>query len=386
MRAARSSISSSELAPPARLRWGVSLRTALWVLVWLALIDIAVNLTLGTDTVTEDTPSLKRYFEYGRSIEGKLARMVAADPRNGGEMLSTGWIDDDWLRTLPAQREGDDDVMLAVYGQSFSHIASREAAQLDGRITVRGVGGPGAPASHSYAAYKADVKYRQADVVVFGILSWAVPTMGSMSGLISNFESPAPYSYPRYRVVDGKLQETVPVIGTEAQFRAAFTAQGDSWQRYKEQLRAHDRGYRAAVFDASWADHSAIARLLRRGWVSHARFYEDGVFEPGKGFNPESDEIRALQAIAVDMSKRTRDRGERLIVLLLHSQGHADYLYRVMAPTLEAHGIEFISTHALFSSNDASNYLFDGHYTAAANGRLARALQTAIRHAPPAAR
>lgn len=365
--------------PPARS--GI-LSITLWCLAWLALLDIAVNAVFGTDQPLDEAPALARYFEYGRSIEGKLERQVAADPNRGGQMISTAWIEEDWLRSLPSAPEGDDDLLVAVYGQSFSHIATHEAARVDGRITVRAVGGPGAPPSHSYAAYQADVGLRRADVVVLGILSWAVPNMGSLSGLLWNFESPAPFTFPRYGVAQGQLTAVEPLIRSEAQFRAAFTARDETWQRFEQQLREHDRGYSALTFDASWADHSAIARMLRRGWVAHARPYEQGVFDPAEGFDPRSQEIQALRALLAELARDTRARGERLVVLLLHSQGHADHLDRALAETLQAHRIEYISTHTLFSSADPSNYKFDGHYSDAANARLGASLLAALRRAP----
>ena len=362
---------------------GGSIAVALWVLAWLLVIDAGVNWALGSNTPSAEPSALKRYFEYGRSIEGKLDRMAAADPKKGGQMLSTGWVDEAWLRSLPAQPLGDDDLLVAIYGQSFSYIATREAARLDSKITVRGVGGPGAPPSHSYAAYKADVSLRKADVVVFGVLSSAVANMGSMSGLIWGFENPAPFTFPRYRVLDGRLTEVVPLIRSEAEFREAFTGRTDVWRRFKEQLRASDRGYDPLTFDASWADSSSIARLLRRGWVAHGRVYEDGVLQPGEGFNPDSEEIKALRAMLVDLSQRTRERGEHLIVLLLHTMGHANYLDRVLEETLKSNRIEYISTHALFSSGDPSNFLFDGHYSEEANLRLSKTLLAAMRRERP---
>lgn len=351
-----------------------------WTLAWLAVVDVGVNLAFGSRADgTGQGSALNRYFEYGRSVEGKLKRMVAADPRAGGQMISSGWIDPAELIAKPAQAQIGHDLLMAAYGPSFALNAANEAAVQDARITVRGVGGPNAPPSHSYAAYKTDAPLRRADVVVFGVLSSGVPLMGSMSGLVWLFESPAPYTFPRYRVSGDALVEELPTLRTEADFRRAFTSQPAEWIAFKGQLRRSDRGYDRFTFDASIADASSIARLVRRGWVAHRQPYEEGVYDALTGFDPESEEVRALKAILIDLRRRTCERGERLVVLLLHTQRQSDHLHRVLESTLTAQRIDYVSTHTLFSANDARNFVPDGHYTTRANADLGKALRTLVR-------
>ena len=161
---------------------GRSAYVAFWVVAWLVVIDIAVNLAFGPSQTRSRFPDLQRYFEYGRSVEGKLARKIAGDPKTSGNILSAGWIEPELLAKLPDRAQDGDDLLVAAYGQSFTLNAMIEAASVDSRITVRPFGGPGAPPSHTYAAYKADAPFRKAPVVVFGILSSSVGQMGSMSG------------------------------------------------------------------------------------------------------------------------------------------------------------------------------------------------------------
>ena len=356
---------------------------AAWLVIWLAIADIGVNLAFGLDTASGQPSALQRYFDYGRSVEGKLARLVAADPATAGQIISAGWGDAALLKSLTATKQPQHDLLLAAYGQSFTMQAAHGVAEHDGRITVRSVGGPAAPPSHSYARYKDDQTYRRADVVLFGVLSSSVASMGSLSGLIWAFENPAPFTFPRYRVRDGVLTEETPLITTEAEFRKAFTERSPQWERFKSQLQHSDRGYDRLSFNASMADASAIARLLRRGWVAHRHSYDSGVYEPGIGFNPQSEEVQALKAIFVDMALRSRHADERLIVLLLHARGQGDHLNAAFGETLRSAGIETISTHTLFSANDPANFLPDGHYTEEANGKLIAALHRLIRSAPP---
>jgi hypothetical protein len=358
---------------------GRSAKIVLWVLVWLALADVAINLAFGSRAARETT--LGRYFEYGRSVEGKLAQAITEE-RKPGSLLSAGWIDPELLKSVSSERKEGTDLTLAVYGQSFSMQAAHAAVALDGKITLRGFGGPGAPPNHSYAGYQADTPFRKADVVVFGVLSSSVPDMGSMSGLIWQFESPAPFTFPRYHVAGSTLTEERPVIRSEAEFRDAFGKQTPLWQQFKAQLKASDRGYSAFVFDQSPIDRSAIVRLVRRGWVAHNEAYDQGVYDSHTGFNTKAEEVQVLRTMLAELSRQTQARGERLVVLLLHTRGQSDHLHQAIGPALDTAKIDYISTHTLFSANDPTNFLPDGHYVPAANQKLARALVSKLRGSP----
>jgi hypothetical protein len=105
--------------------------------------------------------------------------------------------------------------------------------------------------------------------------------------------------------------------------------------------------------------------------------------------------VQVLKAILIDLAERTRARGERLIVLLLHARGYSDHLYASLRGTLEREEIEYLSTHSLFSSNDPASFLPDGHYTEPRNRLISGRLTELIRrprgggasgHAPNPAR
>jgi hypothetical protein len=366
-----------KLALPSRS----TVKIALWVLAWLVLIDVGVNVAFGISAGAKNQSALSRYFEYGRSVEGKLRRMVA-DPQGAGLIVGAGWIEAEKLKALPDQVAEGADLMVAVYGQSFAFNAAKEVARQDGRITLRLVGGPTAPPSHSFAAYQSDTARRRADVVVVGVLSSSIGRMGSLSGLIPSFENPAPYTYPRYTLVDGKLTPEWPLIRSEAEFRSAFSERSPLWTRFTQQLAASDRGYSDFVFRETVLDRSSIVRLIRRGWVAHRQSYDAGVYDAAEGFRGDSPEIEVLQQMLLEWSRQSRDRNERLIVLLLHTKGQSDHLHKLLAPKLEAAGIEYLSTNTYFSANDHNNFIPDGHYTLSANHHLSSALLTLIRKDP----
>lgn len=356
---------------------------AFWFVAWLAAIDIALSFGLGLLAARQPDSSLVRYFDYGRSIEGKLIRATALAPDSPRTLvLRAGWLDPrEWAGQPTARRSGTD-LLVSVYGQSFSGNVAGAMARLDGHVTLRGFGGPAAPLDHSYAAYRLDTPVRKpGGVVVVGILASAVPRIGSMSGLSSTFENPAPFTYPFYAIDGGRLTAEAPAITTAADFRSAFLGRTPAWQRMKEQLARHDRGFDRVAFDASPLDGSNFFKLLRRGWLAHSDGYRAGMYL-GSRFDPASLPVQTMKAILQQWGRDARERGERLVVLLEQDQGFGDNLAFALKDTLDAAGIEYISSHTLFSSSDPHNFIPDGHYTAEANGKLAEALRALLRTQP----
>lgn len=356
-----------------------AIRVSLWTLAWLVTIDVAINVIVDPARPwSERITGLSRYFNHGRSIEGKLSEALGPQADRPHAVVRAGWIDPAEYRRLPDAPAQGRDLLMAVYGQSFAFNAATTVGQLDGRITLRMIGGPAAPLSHSFAAHKTDAPLRRADVVLVGILASSLAKSESISGLSWTFESPAPFTFPKYSMQAGVLAEELPTLRTEAEFRAAFRERGAAWDRFKEQLHRNDRGFDPVAFDASVLDRSAIARLLRRAWVAHHQAYPTNAEDPAsEHFDP------ARVALATEMlrsMKQTADRGgERLVVVLLHDRGHRDSLYRALGPALDGLGIAHVSTHALFSSVDPRMFVADGHYTEAANAELARAIHRVVR-------
>lgn len=364
------------------------IRVSLWTLVWLAAIDVAINLAVDPARPWGDRiTGLSRYFNHGRSIEGKLVEALGPRADRPHSVVRAGWIDPEEYRRLPDKPAEGRDLLVAVYGQSFAFNAAGAVGQIDGRITLRMIGGPAAPLSHSLAAHRADAPLRRADVVLVGVLASSLAKSESISGLSWTFESPAPFTFPKYELRAGALLEERPVLQTEAQFRAALRERGEAWDQFKAQLEKNDRGFDRVAFEASVLDRSAIVRLLRRAWVAHHQAYPTNADDPAADhFDPAR--IALAHAMLRSM-KQTADRAnERLVVVLLHDRGHRDSLHRALAPELERLGIAHVSTHTLFSSADPRMFVADGHYTEAANTRLARAIHQVIRgrDMPPLAR
>lgn len=71
------------------------IKSFFWICAYLVIIDIAINIILPYPKDPRDvSPStIRQFFEYGRSVEGKLARMTRQVTSNSAPILAVGWLD-----------------------------------------------------------------------------------------------------------------------------------------------------------------------------------------------------------------------------------------------------------------------------------------------------
>jgi hypothetical protein len=281
----------------------------------------------------------------------------------------------------PRSPEGDDDLLVAVYGMSFSNDIGDALAEIDGQITLRKIPGPAAPPNHSFAAYMADTDGRKANVAIIGILASSVKRMRSLSGMNWTYENPAPYTYPYYTVNQkGELVAVDPAITTADEFMEAFNRQDESWQLLKSQMRQYDYPFDPFVFHENLTDSSAIIRLIRRGWANRMRNKsETGLYDLQTGFNPDAPEIQALKLMLTEFVATARAAEQIPLILLINDQGYDAHLYEALAAHLENLDALILSTHTISPSNDPRNFISDGHFTHEANHKIGQALQQMIR-------
>ena len=362
-------------------------KAGLWLVLWLVLIDLGINLLFPYPTNSKNANSLEQYFEYGRSIEGKLDRMIGDSVDQSDPIIAAGWVDSTrWNELeLPAAPLDGDDLLVSFYGMSFSQHVAQALEQVDEKVTARVVVGPSAPANHSFASFLADADGKKAEVAVFGVLASSVKRMGSLSGASWTPEHPAPYTYPYYGLDDEQNLVTVePRIQTADDFVAAFNKKDERWQQLKQQMKGYDQSFDSLVFSHNVTDYSAIARLIRRGWAHRVnQLAETGLYDPMEGFNPDASEIQTLEVLLREFVQTAKAAGQRPIVLLINDQGYSDHLYQVLSPQLtelEAElDAEVISTHSIVSADDPSHFLEDSHFTLEANLEIATALKQMIR-------
>jgi hypothetical protein len=357
-----------------------STKVIVWVVIWLAVIDVAINFAFDSKRPWAGRVlGLTRYFNYGRSIEGKLSDSLGPLVDKPNAIVHAGWIDPQQWVDLPSKANSNGDLSVAVYGQSFAFDAAKSMQEMDRHMTLRLIGGPAAPLSHSFAAYRSDSPTRNVDVVIIGILASSLAKSDSISALSWTFESPAPYTFPRFSLDYGKLIEVTPLITTESEFREAFRTRRETWRDFKEQLKVYDKGYSALSFNESILDHSALLRLMRRGWASSLRQYENE--ERDVDGSPRYDQAQIQVAVELlrQLRQMTSAAGEQLVVVLLHDRGFDQTLYRALGPALDQMHVRYISTHQFFSSRDPGKFVSDGHYIEAANNMIAHELLRSIR-------
>src|SRR5438445_614881 len=83
------------------------LRIVLWTIGSLIVIDIAVGAAFAPPIdPRRASTSLQTYFNYGRSIEGKLRRDVGSEPDQDAPIMKAGWLSNDCNRaTLTSPRK-----------------------------------------------------------------------------------------------------------------------------------------------------------------------------------------------------------------------------------------------------------------------------------------
>lgn len=353
-----------------------------WMFLWLACLDIGINLLFAFPSPTQRPPnSLERYFDYGRSIQGKLSRTLSEPTPEGLKLLNAGWIDPQSWQTQPTTVEADDDLLVAIYGMSFAKDIGQALIKLDSQITLRNMSSPAAPPSHSFAKFMADTDKKNADVVVIGILASSVQRMRSVSGMSWSYESPTPYTYPYYTLTnEDKLVAVEPAIKTGDDFIQSFQAQDEQWKRFKQQMKQYDQPFDAFVFNRNMSDRSAIVRLIRRGWANRVRGQsQKGLYAPETGFNPKASEIRTLKVMLSEFVRTAQAADQTPIILLINDQGYADALPTVLMPHLDSLEAQVLSTHSIASSSDPKNFIDDGHFTEEANQKIAKVLQPMVR-------
>jgi hypothetical protein len=352
---------------------------SLWILVALILIDAVVGRAFRLPTDPRQAPSsLQAYFNYGRSIAGKLRYEVGANAEQDSPIIGAGWLAHECdVSTIPAR----DKLSVDVYGMSFSDQIADQMARLDRNLAIQKFGGPGAPLSHSYACFIRRISARRplASVQIVGVLASSVIRMTTISGLTTSFEAPQPFTYPRYTLgSDGQLMGFFPSIETRDDLRAALKSP-EKWQVFLSELATHDTFYAPEIVQSDILDYSVLGRMVRRALGLHLLRDRTSSVLAGNDFTGASNIPPLLRAILVDFAEKARAAGSRPIVILIEDRGYGGVLSRVLAPALNAKRIEFLATSAAASSNDSANFVADGHFKPETNRAIARLLLGLLR-------
>ena len=350
--------------------------SVVWTVGLLAVIDAAVGWTFQLPADPRQKPSMiQRYFDYGRSIEGKLRHQIGPAPDRDAPMLQAGWLDKECGgdAATPAGQFGVD-----FYGMSFSGKIGAEMTKLDPGVTVHSFAGPGASPNFGYACFqqRRATGREMAPVQIFSVLASSLPRLLTVTGLTTSFEEPAPFTYPRYRVgADGGLLETTPGVQTAEEFHATL-ADPKRWQAYLDHLAAQDAFYQPWLMRTDVFDHSVIARMIRRAWGQQQKRALVASLRADDGFSGAPEIPQVLGAILKDFADSARKAGARPIVLLIEDQEIGAALSKAAGPRLAADGIEYLATSTIASPRDTQTFIADGHFTTPVSIKIGRMLLT----------
>jgi Na+-transporting methylmalonyl-CoA/oxaloacetate decarboxylase gamma subunit len=337
------------------------------IVVFLALMDMSVAGALSVAEKQERLTSLVGYFNYGRSVPGKLAQWEA-NPAMARNLYDVGWRKAGVARSAARFTEEPVDIGPVVrgYGMSFVNNILQQAVDVDQSLKIDLHSGPGAPPNYTYALFEDDRENRRdGDIAVLGILSSALPAMEALSNQTWVFEQPAPFTYPIYEIDGPDLRRIDPVIESAAAHRAMAQdpALAEDW---KDQLINYDSFYGPKTFGAVWADRSPFLRLVRRSLAKGAvemakqKSLDDGLY------------AEILPRIVISFTQTAREDGQVPVVMLIQSRDLSDPdLLSLLSPVLNAQEIPVLATVNYANPRDPAMFLGDGHYQPLIDRRFA---------------
>ena len=334
---------------------------------FLILIDLTVMAILTVAQAQGKAGSLVRYFEYGRSVPGKL-KAWQDNPGTRGNLFDVGWPVDQIDATL-LEAEAP---VVRVYGMSFVANITRTAKGLREDLPLDLHTGPGAPPNFTYSVFLDDAAQRRAgDVAVLGILSSSVPAMAAMSNRTWVFEQPSPYTYPIFRPLpDGGLTRVDPIINSADEERslAADPVRAAAW---RAQLQREDVFYSPKTFGVAWLDASPFVRLVRRSLgTGHVDARKAAVIAPSGRHAFAYTTV--LRRMVTEFAAQARAQDQHPVVFLIQTRDPMDVdLLEALGPTLVGQEIPYLATAEHVDPRDAAAFIPDGHYTPENDRRFA---------------
>ena len=143
-----SSTSSSDL-PSRRKAWKV----LYWSLICLIFLDVLVGVAFQyPKNPRELNPGkLALFFDYGRSMEGRLKRATRVNRNETAPITLSGWYDPLEVVERPVKANGE---VITVYGMSHAVLLADAVQAESNKYSVRSVGAPGATTNWAYGAFR----------------------------------------------------------------------------------------------------------------------------------------------------------------------------------------------------------------------------------------
>ena len=353
----------------------------LWILGYLIVFDASINIFFRypKDPRNISPPKLAQFFEYGRSIEGKLARMTRKTDEESAPILAWGWILEPEIRYFSELHDSAKHPTITVYGMSHSVLLAEDLAKVDKNFVVRSCGAPGAIPSWAYSAYMSDKEQLHSDVVVLAVMTRGVPLTCTTTGMTNHFDSIWPYTYPRYYSSNGDLVEVRPPFLSLEGYREHFY-DPDKWSSYRDWLNQNDKYYDPILFRKTVLDSSSIIRMLRRAYAYSTQRKKDAqVYNDRQGFITDTEEVEVLKSLIVNFSEVAKQEGTLPVIYIVNNVFMGDHLFRLLEPTLSAHEILYLSSHEICPPDDPTLFETNSHFIPSKNILLAEEMMKIIR-------
>ncbi|MCF6203630.1 MAG: hypothetical protein L3J59_08170 [Methylococcaceae bacterium] len=334
----------------------------LWSLLSVICIDLSINYLVELPKNNLPSSSLSQYFDYGRSIESKIFRLVGKDDSEAASISKVLWftplVDDNKPKIKENHKK-----RVVIYGMSFSNHIGKIIAELDQTLDVKMFAGPSAPLNHSYNYYQQHRPHNKGDIVILGILASSVPKINSLSHMTANFESPLPHFYPRYHF-DSKnnLVKKQIKVNSLSELRKIMNNES-SWNYIKKTLEKEDSYYDSVLFLSNFTDKSIYTKLLKRAWGQKHASMVLQQYHDKNGYKNTDRLIDLSGALVLNFAKQVRSDGAIPFVVLFNDRGFNDHLFSMLQPVLDEKNIPFYSTHNEFPATTLTNFITDGHFT-----------------------
>lgn len=355
----------------------------LMVLLYMVFIDVAINVVFRypRDPQNINPSFLEGYFEYGRSVEGKLEIMTRKNLEESAPRVKGGWLNSNRNINLPTRKSEEDQVLVALYGMSHTQELWKAMQKLDDRILVRGFMSAGATPNWAYAAYEHDKGRHEADVVILGIMTEGVSLVTSTTGMTAYFDNSYPYTFPRYSVEGNELAVALPpFVSAEGYVRYFYDVK--KWNKYRKWLAENDKWYDPVLFNRSLSDNSAFMRLLRRAYSEKQKQERVGRVSNEAGFNEKSEEVIILKTLVKNFASSARKKDIIPVIYIVNLQSQGLKLFKILKPALDADKIPYLSTHIICPPDDPRVFLIENsHFTPTKDQELAKEMIAIINEA-----
>lgn len=349
---------------------------AIWIIFYLAIFDILINIIFHypKDPQNVNPSFLQSYFEYGRSVEGKLQGMTRLNEDEAAPIVNGGWLETVRQKSLPSKRLSSDTskVVVSLYGMSHTEELWKSISKLDKRYLIRGFMAAGATPNWSYAAYESDEGKEDSDVVILGIMTDSVPLITSTTGMTAYFDMSYPYTFPRYTVKGDKVNAVWPPFYDSKNYVKYFFDKA-KWKQYRAWLAKNDKYYNPILFKKSILDYSALFRLVRRAYAEREKQKIINSSYTKAGFIEDSEEVIVLRTIVKNFAESAREKSIIPIIYIVNNQERSDHLFKILKPVLDSNKIPYLSSHVICPPDDPRVFLsINSHFIHSKDMELAQ--------------